>query len=96
MSRYFDLDKLSTHKFTTQEASHNDMGGAYRQGWNDAIDAIVDNEPSQPEMIRCKECIYFDKYIDCKEMYQWDGFCADWARNTYENWYCSRAERRNE
>ena len=51
---------------------------------------------AQPEMIRCKECIYFDKYIDCKEMYQWDGFCADWARNTYENWYCSRAERRND
>lgn len=51
---------------------------------------------AQPEIIRCKECIYFDKYIDCKEMYQWDGFCADWARNTYENWYCSRAERRND
>jgi len=57
----------------------------------------VEQLPSaQPEMIRCKECIYFDKYIDCKEMYQWDGFCADWARNTYENWYCSRAERRND
>ena len=51
---------------------------------------------AQPEMIRCKDCIYFDKYIDCKEMYQWDGFCADWARNTYENWYCSRAEKRND
>ena len=52
---------------------------------------------AQPEMIRCKDCIHFDKYIDCKEMYQWDGgFCADWARNTYENWYCSRAERRND
>ena len=50
---------------------------------------------AQPEIIRCKECTYFDKYIDCKEMYQWDGFCADWARKTYENWYCSRAERRN-
>ena len=52
---------------------------------------------AQPEMILCKDCIHFDKYIDCKEMYQWDGgFCADWARNTYENWYCSRAERRND
>lgn len=52
--------------------------------------------PAQPEIIRCKECTYFDKYIDCKEMYQWDGFCADWARKTYENWYCSRAKRRND
>ena len=51
---------------------------------------------AQPEIIRCKECTYFDKYIDCKEMYQWDGFCADWARKTYENWYCSRAERRTD
>ena len=50
---------------------------------------------AQPEIIRCKECIYFDKYIDCIEMYQWDGFCADWARKTYENWYCSRAERKD-
>lgn len=48
------------------------------------------------EVVRCKDCIYFDKYIDCQKMYQWDGFCADWARNTYENWYCSRAERRGD
>ena len=75
------------------------------------IEKVINNLPSaqpevlahgegelsaQPEMIRCKDCIYFDKYIDCKEMYQWDGFCADWARNTYENWYCSRAEKRND
>ena len=46
------------------------------------------------EVVRCKDCIYFDKYTDCIEKYQWDGFCADWAKNTYENWYCSRAERR--
>ena len=46
MSRYIDADKLEIHKFTIKEASHNDMGGAYRQGWNDAIDAIIDNEPT--------------------------------------------------
>ena len=45
------------------------------------------------KVVRCKDCKYFDKYIDCKEMYQWDGFCADWARKTYENWYCSRGEK---
>ncbi len=48
------------------------------------------------EVVRCKDCIYFDKYTDCIEMYQWDGFCADWARKTYENWFCSRAERRSD
>lgn len=46
MNRYIDADKLSAHKFTTQEANHNDMGGAYRQGWNDAIDAVVDDQPT--------------------------------------------------
>ena len=67
-------------------------------------DALYDHETGKVcmkpkvvcELVRCKDCIYFDKYIDCKEMYQWDGFCADWARNTYENWYCSRAERRSD
>ena len=44
-------------------------------------------------VVRCKDCIYFDRYVDGIEKYQWDGFCADWARNTYEDWYCSRAER---
>ena len=51
---------------------------------------------AQPEIIRCKDCIYFDRYVDGLEKYQWDGFCADWARNTYEDWYCSRAERRTD
>lgn len=64
-----------------------------------ALDAIFDkfiNSADRVEVVRCKDCKHFDKYIDCKEMYQWDGFCADWARKTYENWYCSRAERRND
>lgn len=51
---------------------------------------------AKPEIIRCKDCIYFDRYVDGIEKYQWDGFCADWARNTYEDWYCSRAERRTD
>ena len=64
-----------------------------------ALDAIFDkfiNSADRVEVVRCKDCKHFDKYIDCKEMYQWDGFCDDWARKTYENWYCSRAERRND
>ena len=67
------------------------------EAYADCMQIIHDMPSAQPEMIRCKDCRYFDKYIDCKEMYQWDGgFCADWARNTYENWYCSRAERRTD
>lgn len=55
----------------------------------------IESLPSgQPDIIRCKDCIWFDRYTDGIEKYQWDGFCADWARKTYENWFCSRAERR--
>ena len=74
-----------------------------RQSAIDALDCINGVEevlrslPSaQPEIIMCKKCIWFDRYTDGIEKYQWDGFCANWARNTYENWYCSRAERRTD
>lgn len=89
MPRYIDLDKLSTHKFTTQEASHNDMGGAYRQGWNDAIDAVVDNEPTADvvEVVRCKDCKYFDT-----------GYCGIpfIGKKVNSNHYCSFGERKEE
>lgn len=64
----------------------------------DVAERCMDDIPTADvvEVVRCKDCKHFDKYIDCKEMYQWDGFCDDWARKTYENWYCSRAERRND
>lgn len=62
MGRYIDADKLIIHKFTAQEASHNDMCGAYRQGWNDAIDAVVDNEPTADvvEVVRCQNCKHWE------------------------------------
>lgn len=61
----------------------------------DSIEELIEKLPSaEPEIIRCKNCIWFDRYTDGIEKYQWDGFCAEWARNTYENWYCGRAERR--
>lgn len=47
----------------------------------------------QPEIIRCEDCIHYNKHEDCIK-YQRDGFCSEWARNTYKDWYCSRAERR--
>ena len=60
------------------------------------IEHLAQMPSAQPEIIRCKDCIYFDRYVDGMEKYQWDGFCADWARNTYEDWFCSRAERKGE
>ena len=43
MSRYIDADKLKDIKFNSIS---NDKYGIYRMGWNDAIDAVVDNEPT--------------------------------------------------
>lgn len=70
--------------------------GAWGVEWDKALaKTMIESLPSaEPEIIRCKNCIWFDRYTDGIEKYQWDGFCAEWARNTYENWYCGRAERR--
>ncbi len=40
--RLIDADKLPEHKFTRESAKGSD----YIRGWNDAIDTIVDNEPT--------------------------------------------------
>ena len=40
--RTIDADKLPEHKFTRESAKGSD----YMRGWNDAIDAIGDNEPT--------------------------------------------------
>lgn len=71
--------------------------------WNDApsaqhVSAMFDCEdairalpPAQPEIIYCKNCIYYRWEIDmCDEPYST-------ARNVvHEDDYCSRAERREE
>lgn len=40
--RIIDADKLSEHKFTRESAKGSD----YMRGWNDAIEAIIDNAPT--------------------------------------------------
>ena len=48
--RLIDADALAEKKFQERECNGLGEGPAYRQGWNDAIDAVMDNEPSaQPE-----------------------------------------------
>jgi hypothetical protein len=46
--RLIDADKLPEHKFTRESAKGSD----YMRGWNDAIDAIIDNAPTvEPQKI---------------------------------------------
>ena len=81
----------------------DDAIGAIKALWNDApsaqhVSAMFDCEdairalpPAQPEIIYCKDCIYYRWEIDmCDEPYST-------ARNVvHEDDYCSRAERREE
>ena len=60
-----------------------------------AADIIKKLPSAQPEVIRCKDCKYFDRYTTVPEKYQWDAFCHEWARHTYENWFCSRGRRKD-
>ena len=45
--KLIDADRLPLRKFQEQECKGLGEGAAYRQGWNDAIDAIMNNEPQQ-------------------------------------------------
>ena len=42
--RLIDADALEKRKFTTSECNGFGEGNAYRQGWNDAMDAVMENE----------------------------------------------------
>ena len=44
--KLIDADGLLLRKFQEQEYKGLGEGAAYRQGWNDAIDAIMNNEPT--------------------------------------------------
>lgn len=44
--RLIDADALAEKKFQERECNGLGEDPAYRQGWNDAIDAVMDNEPS--------------------------------------------------
>lgn len=66
---------------------------SYEQHLINNMSAWIENLPSvHQEIIRCGDCIHYNKHKDCIK-YQRDGFCSEWARNTYKYWYCSRAER---
>ena len=84
MSRLIDADALPEHKFPT-------IDGYYAMGWNCAIEAICENEPSI-DIVRCEECR--KSHIDGKTThYLW---CTEWGRSTDTFGYCERGEREGE
>ena len=72
--RLIDADALHTHKFLTPQVKviggrHNgktreQIIEAYQKGWNDCLDAIVDNAPSVDAVVNTIEVRPKGKWID--------------------------------
>ena len=82
MSRYIDADALKEHKFPIGS-------GDYSKGWNDAIDAICENEPTI-DIVRCKECKHNPKGIG------WVSCPMTGANTRKPDDFCSYGEREGE
>lgn len=101
MARYIDADALEQHKFVswTMPEFFNEKSleqQAYQLGWNNAIEAIMENEPTADvvEVVRCRDC----KYGEVDDMdFPTQIFCRyngnDWNE---DNHYCSYGERRED
>ena len=61
-------------------------------GYQHAIDAVQALPSAQPEIIRCKDCKYFDPLTEDFDY----NFCDAWAGGTNEDMFCGFAERRQE
>lgn len=91
MKQYIAVNNLKEHKFidwTTPEIT-SEMSlaqQAYHRGWNDAIDAIVENEPRVDvvEVVRCKDCF---KKESCRTF-------NVWAVPPSDEWFCADGEKR--
>jgi len=91
MTRLIDGDalaKVKFHGYPEIEITPSDVNAeAYKRGWNDAIDAIIESEPSidAVQVIRCKDCKYYKENTLV---------CGRYGLEDDD--YCSWAERREE
>lgn len=91
--RAIDADALNSIKFHPLPYTHITPSDAdaesYKRGWNDAIDSIIENEPTiEPEIVRCKDCKHYqgdDSWLHCNRVI-WFNRADD---------FCSRAERKD-
>lgn len=92
MSRWIDADNLHNAEF--QDISGYGENVAYRVGWNDAIDAICENEPTI-DIVRCKECKHYDKFPTWSACTYWSGDPYEQA-SVNDDDFCSYGEREGE
>ena len=95
MSRYIDADNLHNAKFQNTDGYGENV--AYRLGWNEAIEAIEENEPTAIDIVRCKECRYCKRKRGTFKgepiiFYR----CEEHNRDVENDDYCSYGEREGE
>lgn len=86
--RLIDANKLSEHKFQLAPTR-------YRMGWNDAIDAVMENAPTVEavEVVRCKNCAFYEENEAAHTTLCRRGLERLFAR---PDGYCSYGERRTD
>ena len=91
--RMIDADALKEHKFV-------DTDDNYRIGWNDALDAVANCEPTVDAVpvVRCKDCKFSKAYYHGSEsnLGMFTYLCTQGLYGMNADDYCSRAERKGE
>ena len=90
--RLIDADELKTHKFLSPQVRI--LGGrrngkvifaVYQQGWNDAIDAIINNAPTvEAPTELCKGCRFLKDCETCEEKLRPQG---EWIDHSEDEGY---------
>jgi len=93
MSRLIDADALKEGKFHSTEDWTPIESASWRWGWNDAIDAIINNAPivDAVPVVRCKDCQYSRPKKSGIKLH-----CAWWYRSVEDEDFCSRGRRKKE
>lgn len=87
-----ELYRVKFHGYPDIEITPSDVNAeAYKRGWNDAIDAVMDCAPTADavEVVRCKDCKWFGDFGCAVRI-------VDDSDKPTENDYCSFGERREE
>ena len=83
--RLIDADALPEHKFPENQCNKFGDGAYYRQGWNDAIDAIVDNEPTV-DAVPVRHGKWVDDSNGIEGAWNYCSVCGEQAIDLYD--YC--------